>query len=158
MNRFAKLGGVLGIVYCIAGFVLVFLGWNGAATYDREAAQIPYLISGGIAGLGLIAVGGALIVANSLRGDRVELRGAIDDLRAAVERSGATTTAAPAAGSGLAGTANTEGDIVMAGAESYHTPACTLIEGQSDVVAMTIEDAKASGRSPCRVCSPGVSA
>jgi hypothetical protein len=85
-NGWPKLGGVLGIVYCIAGFFLIFLGWNGAASHDREAAQIPYVISGGIAGLGLVVVGAALIVAHSLRADRIELRGSIDDLRAAIER------------------------------------------------------------------------
>ena len=44
------------------------------------------MISGGIAGLGLVVLGAALIVAHSLRTDRVELRGSIDDLRAAIER------------------------------------------------------------------------
>ena len=83
-----KLGGLLGIVYCIAGFFLVFLGWNGAASYDREPAQIPYVISGGIAGLGLVVLGAALIVAHSLRADRVELKASIDDLRAEVARLG----------------------------------------------------------------------
>ena len=85
-NGWPKLGGLLGIAYCIAGFFLIFLGWNGAASHDREPAQIPYVISGGIAGLGLVVLGAALIVAHSLRTDRVELRGSIDDLRAAVER------------------------------------------------------------------------
>ena len=81
-NGWPKLGGLLGIAYCIAGFFLIFLGWNGAASHDREPAQIPYVISGGIAGLGLVVLGAALIVAHSLRTDRVELRGSIDDLRA----------------------------------------------------------------------------
>ena len=85
-NGWPKLGGLLGIAYCIVGFFLIFLGWNGAASHDREPAQIPYVISGGIAGLGLVVLGSALIVAHSLRTDRVELRGSIDDLRAATER------------------------------------------------------------------------
>ncbi len=90
-KRWSKLGGVVGIVYCVAGFFLIFLGWNGAASNDREPAQIPYLISGGIGGLGLVVVGSALIVAHSLRADRVELRGAIDDLRDAIAERGAPT-------------------------------------------------------------------
>ena len=85
-NGWPKLGGLLGIAYCIAGFFLVFLGWNGAASNDRVEAQIPYVISGGIAGLGLVVLGAALIVAHSLRADRVELKASIDDLRAEVAR------------------------------------------------------------------------
>ena len=84
----SKLGGLLGIGYCVVGFFFIFLGWNGAASNDDEPAQIPYVISGGIAGLGLVVLGAALIVAHSLRTDRIELRGSIDDLRAAVERLG----------------------------------------------------------------------
>jgi hypothetical protein len=80
----SKLGGVLGIGYCIAGFFLIFLGWNGAASHDREPAQIPYLISGGLGGLALVVLGSALIVAHSLRADRVELQGAIEDLPGAM--------------------------------------------------------------------------
>lgn len=164
MNRFAKLGGVLGIAYCAAGFALVFLGWNGAASNDTESAQLPYLISGGIAGLGLVVVGAALIVAHSLRADRVELRASIDELRTAVEQIGAstgTTNSGPSAASAarLAGTddvdaGGTETGTVLAGAESYHRPGCSIIEGQADVTTMAREDAAASDRTPCRVCQP----
>jgi uncharacterized membrane protein len=88
-----KLGGLLGIAYCVVGFFLIFLGWNGAASNDDEPAQIPYVISGGIAGLALVVLGTALIVAHSLRTDRVELRASIDDLRAATERLADASTA-----------------------------------------------------------------
>ena len=39
--RWDKLGGQLGILYCLAGFVLIFLGWNGAASYDRSLGADP---------------------------------------------------------------------------------------------------------------------
>ena len=58
-----KLGGQLAIGYCLAGFVLIFLGWNGAASYDTVSAQMPYLVSGGIGGLALVVVGAGLMVA-----------------------------------------------------------------------------------------------
>jgi hypothetical protein len=104
-NGWPKLGGLLGIAYCVAGFFLIFLGWNGAASHDREPAQIPYVISGGIAGLGLVVLGSALIVAHSLRTDRVELRGSIDDLRAAVERlaDGSSTVSGSTSGAEAGG-------------------------------------------------------
>lgn len=40
------------------GLVLVFLGWDGAAHTGRTYAQIDYLISGGLLGLGLSVAGG----------------------------------------------------------------------------------------------------
>ena len=87
----SKLGGVLGIAYCIVGFFLIFLGWNGAASYDREPAQIPYLISGGLGGLALVVLGSALIVVHSLRADRVELQSAVEDLPASMGSTGPST-------------------------------------------------------------------
>jgi hypothetical protein len=155
-NQWAKLGGVLGIVYCIAGFVLIFLGWNGTASNDSETAQIPYIVSGGIAGLGLVVVGSALIVAHSLRTDRVELRGAIEDLRAAIERgapapaeAARATAATRGAGGGEAAT-----ETVLAGSDSYHRPGCAVVAGQAEVTAMSRTDATAAGLSACRVCRP----
>lgn len=146
-NGWNKLGGVLGIAYCVAGFFLVFLGWNGAATYDRPAAQLPYVISGGIAGLALVVVGAALMVAQSLRTDRVELRAAIDELRDAIEARGV-----PAAG------ARAGDGLVVAGADSYHRPDCRLVQGQPDVVPMTPGEAREGGRQPCRICVPDAGA
>jgi hypothetical protein len=148
MKNWIKLGAVLGVAYCVAGFVLIFLGWNGAASEDREAAQLPYVISGGIAGLALVVVGGSLMVAHSLRTDRVELRAAIDDLRAAIERRDAVAPAVGAAApSGVATT-------VVAGADSYHRPGCRLVEGQDGTTTMSREEARAGGRTACRVCAP----
>jgi hypothetical protein len=150
-NPWAKLGGLLGIAYCIAGFVLIFLGWNGTASHDREPEQIPYIVSGGIAGLGLVVVGSALIVAHSLRTDRVELRAAIDDLRAAIERG---ESAAPGTVAAAADGAAVDSETVVAGADSYHRAGCTLVVGQAQAVAMTRTEAAAAGLTACRVCKP----
>ena len=43
------------------GFVLMAVGWYGASHTAREVEQIPYLISGGLVGLGLVVVGGLLL-------------------------------------------------------------------------------------------------
>jgi hypothetical protein len=152
-NPWVKLGGLLGIAYCIAGFVLIFLGWNGTASHDREPEQIPYIVSGGIAGLGLVVVGSALIVAHSLRTDRVELRAAIDDLREAIER-GATAAPGGAVVGESGGAAAAEAETVIAGAESHHRAGCTLVVGQVEAVAMTRSEAAAAGLTACRVCKP----
>ena len=149
-NQWAKLGGVLGVVYCIAGFVLIFLGWNGAASNDRVEAQMPYVVSVGIAGLALVVVGAALIVAHSLRGDRVELKASIDDLR----RSIASAAPAAAAPVGTPTAAPVGGGEVVAGAHSYHVASCALVVGQAAATRMSAPAAVAAGLEPCRICHP----
>lgn len=50
------LGGSL----VVAGFVVVVIGWVGASRTVLVSGQIPYLISGGLIGLGLVFVGAFL--------------------------------------------------------------------------------------------------
>ena len=45
-------------------------------------------------------------------------------------------------------------DTVLAGAESYHRPACALVAGQAEAVAMSRTAATEAGLTPCRVCTP----
>lgn len=85
MKQFwSDLGSKLGTGLCGAGILLVFLGWNGAASVDRVEAQFPYLISGGIAGLSLVVIGVGLIVVQNQRSDRAMLQQSLRELEAAV--------------------------------------------------------------------------
>jgi hypothetical protein len=52
-------------ILLVLGFNLMLFGWIGAAHTHREIEQIPYLISGGLVGLGLVIVG-ALLLASTL--------------------------------------------------------------------------------------------
>ncbi len=45
----------------VLGFIFMFFGWYGAAHTARQIEQIPYLISGGFFGLGLVFIGGLLL-------------------------------------------------------------------------------------------------
>lgn len=78
------LGSKLGTGLCGAGVLLVFLGWNGAASVDRVEAQFPYLISGGIAGLSLVIIGVGLVIVQNQRSDRALLQQTLRELEAAV--------------------------------------------------------------------------
>jgi hypothetical protein len=48
----------VGSILLPLGLVLVVLGWYGAAHTTRLFEEIPYLISGGLLGIGLVIVGG----------------------------------------------------------------------------------------------------
>lgn len=50
-----------GAVLLVGGFGAMFLGWWGASRTHREIEQVPYLISGGLIGLGMVLVGALLL-------------------------------------------------------------------------------------------------
>lgn len=157
-DRLGKLAGQLGIAYCLAGLFLVFLGWNGAATYDRVPAQLPYLISGGVAGLCLVVIGGSIIVASSARAGAAALEASVAELRESVDRMAAggqrSATGSRSGAAAAARRADLPPDQVVAGPTSYHRPGCRLVEGQAEAGSTTSGAAEASGLTPCRVCAP----
>jgi hypothetical protein len=154
-NRF---GGALGILFCIAGLVVIFLGWNGAAESDRVASQMPYIISGGLAGLALCVIGTGLLVTASARSERVRLQASVEELREALQRTAeaavVTGGAQSASSASLGGSFLSEG-TVLAGPTTYHVAGCRLTEGQSGLTPMTEAAAKEQGLDPCRICVTG---
>lgn len=87
----SRLGGQLGVGLCLVGFLLVFLGWNGAASVDRVTSQFPYLLSGGVAGLCFVVLGVGMIVVQNQRADRAALQATLREVQEALERAGAAT-------------------------------------------------------------------
>ena len=59
----------LGIAVAAIGFVLVLFAWGQSAGETNVALQIPYLISGGMVGLGLIMVGVTVVNVAAKRRD-----------------------------------------------------------------------------------------
>lgn len=68
----------------VGGFLLIALGWNGAAGLDYIQGQLPFLISGGVAGIGLIVGGTALALIHEQRRHTALLLARLDALTAAV--------------------------------------------------------------------------
>lgn len=141
-DRQVRYGRILGLTFLLAGFVAIGLGWNGMAREACADCQLPFLLSGGAAGLGLILLGSTLIVAAQLRDERLKLAQTLRDVGTAVSK--AVTS----------GGATAPGELVVAGKSTYHRPGCRLVEGKTDVDFVSVEVAKLNGLSACRVCSP----
>ena len=77
-GRQIRFGRALGLLVCAAGFAAMGLGWFGTARVSCTDCQIPYLLSGGAVGLGLVIFGVTILVVAQLRAvgaqveDRVE--------------------------------------------------------------------------------------
>ncbi|MGH3860330.1 hypothetical protein [Actinokineospora sp.] len=140
-----RLGGQLGVLLCVTGFLVMFLGWNGAASSNFTPAQFPYLISGGMVGLAIVVMGSAMIIVQNHRADRVRLEDALDRVAAAVADHG--TSPAAANGFGFTG-------FVVAGESSYHRVDCHLPQARDEAELVKIDDVIVRGLTPCRVCNP----
>jgi hypothetical protein len=57
---------IAGIVLPLLGLAAIGIGWWGASGSAYPAEQLPYVISGGLLGVGLIVAGAALFVRYSM--------------------------------------------------------------------------------------------
>jgi hypothetical protein len=144
-DRQVRFGRILGLLFCVAGFTTIGFGWNGSAKTALVDKQFPYLISGGATGVALVVLGVGLLVMAQLRSERLRLA---DDFRGVGKLISRAIASAPGVGS-----ASMNGRVV-AGKATYHRRDCRLVEGKSDLDLLTIEAARASGLTPCRVCDP----
>lgn len=86
-----------GVLLVVAGFVALFLAWNGAAGVDYIEGQLPYVISGGLAGMGLIGAGLTVVNVQARRQDQAQLLTKLEELTEALEQrdAEAAESAAP---------------------------------------------------------------
>ena len=142
-DRQVRYGRILGLVFCVVGFLAIGFGWNGMAKVACADCQLPYLLSGGATGVGLILVGSALLVMAQIRDERTKLADQLREVGTAVSKA----VSSPSAASG-------PGGAVVAGRSTYHRPECRLVQGKGEVDLVSVEVARLQGLSPCRVCNP----
>lgn len=82
MDRPSRLPLYLGIFLVALGWAVIFLGWYQAGRQDLETGQLPYLISGGFGGFGLLLMGMVAILADIVRQSEVKLRRSAEELHA----------------------------------------------------------------------------
>jgi hypothetical protein len=131
------------------GFLLIVLAWNGAASLDFVQGQIPFLISGGLAGMGLIGVGLTLALVMEIRRSNAAVVAKLDQVSELLAGA-ATATAGPTA-------VPDDGAAVVAGRTTYHRRTCRLVEGRSDLQVMSPNAATDKGLAACRICEPQTS-
>ena len=76
----------IGILVATAGFVLLAIAWGGVAGENNVARQVPYLVSGGLFGIGLILVGLTIVNVAAKRRDSALRERQMQLLASAIER------------------------------------------------------------------------
>jgi hypothetical protein len=83
-GRQIRYGRVLGLLIIAGGFAAIGLGWVGTARLSCTDCQIPYLLSGGAAGLGLLIFGVTILVVAQLRAEGRRTADRLDRLEGAL--------------------------------------------------------------------------
>lgn len=138
---------LIGLALLAGGIVLVILGWYGAAHTNIATEQVPYLISGGLLGLGLIIVGGVMMAGASQERST-------DDLRRDIAQAlSAMSSRAPDPGvRSDAFSQNGHHVYVVPGGRSYHVAGCPILEGKEGVKELLPAQAASSGYAACKLC------
>lgn len=168
-------GGAL----AVAGVIAVIVGWVGTSRTVLVAGQIPYVVSGGLLGLGLIFLGGflyfghwmALLVregrerAAEDRNDLARLRDSLGEISRSlaavvdVMGSGVVAQAGTASRSAATGTAVHAGLggvtrpgvlVATASGTMMHRPDCPAVAGKESLREVSVDD----GLRPCGICRP----
>ena len=143
---------ILGGIIAPLGIIVVLLGWWGASHTPYVFEQVPYLISGGVLGLGLVFLGSFFYfthwVTQLVKEHRVQsvaMLEAIQRLQDEVVRQG----------DGVAvGVNGSDGDAVVLVATKQgsmaHRVDCTVVAGKRGLRQV----AEADGLTPCKLCEP----
>ncbi len=141
----------IALIAITAGFVVLGVAWDGAASVDCVQCQIPYLLSGGGIGIGLIVVGAGLLLFEAGRRVIGRLEARLDQLSESLQVAGAASSNGSAAG---AGEITPAPDAVVIGRSSFHRQDCRLVADKDDLTYASPEDALDKGLTNCRVCDP----
>jgi hypothetical protein len=152
---------VAGGILVPLGFIFILLGWSGASGTVNLYEQLPYAISGGMLGLGLIFAGGFCYFAYWLtqlvyaaRRDAADTRMILERIEELLTANAAVasvaTPAAPAAPAPKAAAA-TKPFLATATGTMYHRPDCPAVAGRDGLRKVSGTEA---GLQPCRICEP----
>jgi hypothetical protein len=149
MERFGKYSDHVPTALIVVGFVMIFIGWSGAASVDYVQGQVPYVISGGLTGLAFVFFGAAGLVVQTLKKAQQSQEDALRELTESMRK---VATAMSVGENGSA--SNGQGALVVAGASSFHLADCRVVGRSRRVETVPRSEAISDGLEPCRICNP----
>jgi hypothetical protein len=146
-ERWLMIAGGGGVV---VGLFAIILGWVGASRTPYVFEQNPYLISGGLFGLGLAVVGGLAYFAYWMTRNMQETRVQAERVTKALTQIEKLLAAGAGARSNGGAVRSGNGFVATAKGSMYHRPDCLVVAGRDDLHYVMATD----GLEPCRICEP----
>jgi hypothetical protein len=145
----------IGSIAAPLGLVLIVLGWYGASHTPNVYEQIPYSISGGMLGLGLVFSGGFAYFAywmtqlvRATRRDTAETRAVLERIEYLLSGGHSEATAAASMVSELV---PAQTYVATAKGTLYHRPDCASVAGKKGLKKI---NKATTTLSSCRICNP----
>ncbi|MHB1711616.1 MAG: hypothetical protein ACYCV7_09460 [Acidimicrobiales bacterium] len=155
LDRWLLLAGGVSIPL---GIMLIILGWAGAAGTPLLFEQVPYLISGGLLGLGLVFCGGFVYFAYWLtvlvregREERRDLVGALSRIEILLAAGSSAALPNNTEKNGDARSPRTGQLVATAAGTMIHRPDCPVVSGGDHLREVSAE---MSDFAPCAICNP----
>jgi hypothetical protein len=135
------------------GALALFLGWWGVSGESLTSKQLPYLVSGGLTGIGLVIISAVFLATDDMRkqmGRLDEMERKVDDMYSllVVQPGPETSATAPSQ------PASTAKLVALPTGSSYHRPTCALVVGKATATVVDARAIKARSLRPCRICEP----
>jgi len=143
---------IVGAGLVVIGIPLIVLGWYGASHTPYVFEQVPYLISGGVLGLGLAIVGGLFYFAywitrqiQETRRQSDQTQQSLSEIKDLLAKGIIATTAEKAHATGNGSLVATEKGSM------FHRSDCVVVQGRDDLRAV---EPGGAGLEPCKICEP----
>ena len=153
LRRVDQVMEIVGIALLPVGLTALLIGWLGVASNGYVFLQLPYVVSGGMVGLGLLVASGTIYLASWISRSAAVQRRQNDELLRAVAQLHQALAAAPGGGAGGGGT-NGHGVahyLATPSGSMYHRPDCAIVTGRDDLREVEPDTA---GMKPCGMCDP----
>lgn len=141
----------VGSIAAPLGLVFIFLGWYGASHTPNLYEQIPYSISGGMLGLGLVFSGGFAYFAYWMTQLVRATRRDTAETRAVLERIESLLSGGANASSMISELVPAQTYVSTAKGTLYHRPDCASVAGRKGLKKI---NAATTTLQPCRICNP----
>jgi len=156
---------VIGWVLLGLGALFILIGWIGVSGTPILAKQIPYVVSGGIAGVFLAVAGAYFLGTEELRKDsgRLDrLERMVEELHVAlltrdeapVEAVAAAPPAAEAQDDAAPTTNGKVSYVALSGSDTYHRSDCAMVASKSNTAVLAPSTIRRRNLKPCGLCGP----
>jgi hypothetical protein len=150
----------IGWVLAGLGALSLFLGWYGVSGESLTAKQLPYLVSGGLTGIGLVIIAAVFLATDDVRRQMHrldEMERKVDDLYSLLVLDAPSPTDAepePAPQTRRGAGTRSPGLVALPTGSSYHRPDCALVTGKANATRVDARAIRTRSLRPCRVCDP----